>query len=356
MTTGVTPFRGDSLMVILMQHLQQIPTPPALINPELPPALSEVILKSIAKEPDARFPSASAMTIAVAEALNVPVPPELHASSTSSEGRGTSPYNPLQPSRPLGMTPIPSVPSDFQVVSPVITPPSAYLSPAHDGNNRQAALTTPVAGRPGGSAFGNVGMNTPSGTIPPSAPPVPPPARLFPRRRSTLFKVLLALLVVIVAGSGLLYAYFNANKASTAIAPNTVVGKVSFLSVSSPGVAAGTINELQIALSHVQNAPPHTQFYAWLLTGNENVLPRYWLLPAPTSDGNLTFTKTDPQLLANNPAFFLITAESANTGSPSFIPSARFYYAILTSPIKQPTPFDVRTCPQDSSHNVCFSY
>ncbi|HET9918439.1 MAG TPA: serine/threonine-protein kinase [Ktedonobacteraceae bacterium] len=351
MTTGVTPFRGDSLMVILMQHLQQIPTPPALINPDIPPALSEVILKSIAKEPDARFPSAAAMTIAIAEALNVPVPPELRTPITPSESRGMHSYNPLQPSLPLGITPIPSAPVDFQGVSPVITPPPAYLPPAHSGNNRQAALTTPVAGWPDGAALPNAGLNTPQ-----SAPPVPPPARLFPRQRKTLYKVLLALLVVIVAGSGLLYAYFTVNKVSSTIAPNTVVGKVSFLSVSSPGTAAGTINELQITIPHAQNAPSHTHFYAWLLTGSENVLPRYWLLPAPTSDGNLTFTKTDSQLLANNPTFFLITAESSNTGSPSFIPSARFYYATLTSPIKQSTPFDIRTCPQDSTQNVCFSY
>src|SRR5437899_11789303 len=67
MTTGVTPFRGDSVMAILMQHFQELPTPPALINPNIPPTLSEVILKSIAKDPNARFHSASAMHIAVAE-------------------------------------------------------------------------------------------------------------------------------------------------------------------------------------------------------------------------------------------------------------------------------------------------
>src|SRR5260221_6507386 len=77
MTTGVTPFRGDSLMAILIQHVQELPTPPALINPHISPALSQAILKSISKDPDARFPSASAMTIAVAEPFNMAVPPEL---------------------------------------------------------------------------------------------------------------------------------------------------------------------------------------------------------------------------------------------------------------------------------------
>src|SRR3989440_4448868 len=92
MTTGVTPFRGQSLMVILMQHFQQLPSPPALINPHLPPALSEVILRSIAKDPDARFSSASAMTIAVAQSVNIPVPAELRKPSATPGTGGATPF------------------------------------------------------------------------------------------------------------------------------------------------------------------------------------------------------------------------------------------------------------------------
>src|SRR5207248_9414226 len=103
MTTGITPFRGDSVMAILIQHFQEVPTSPALINPNIPPALSEVILKSIAKDPDARFPSASAMTIAVAETLNVPVPVELMKPSVPPDINGATSHNPLQPTWPHGM-------------------------------------------------------------------------------------------------------------------------------------------------------------------------------------------------------------------------------------------------------------
>src|SRR5579859_4861803 len=73
-TTGLTPFRGESLMAILRQHIQDAPTTPALLNPMISPALSAVILKSIAKKPEDRYASASEMTIALAQALNV-VPP-----------------------------------------------------------------------------------------------------------------------------------------------------------------------------------------------------------------------------------------------------------------------------------------
>src|SRR5215467_2005926 len=75
--TGIPPFRGDNPISIMMQHYSAMPTPPGVINPQVSPALSAVILRSIAKDPDARFSSASAMTIAMAEAFNVPVPAEL---------------------------------------------------------------------------------------------------------------------------------------------------------------------------------------------------------------------------------------------------------------------------------------
>ena len=96
--TGVTPFQGDNPIAIMMQHLQEMPTPPILLNPNIPPALSEVVLKSIAKDPADRFPSASAMTVALAQALDVPVPASLAKTSSLT---AEPDYNPLQPPSPV---------------------------------------------------------------------------------------------------------------------------------------------------------------------------------------------------------------------------------------------------------------
>jgi serine/threonine protein kinase len=86
MLTGVTPFRGENPFTVLMQHYNASPPLPESINPNISPALSSVILRSLAKDPYERFPSASAMTITLAEALDVPVPVELNQqfSSTNS--------------------------------------------------------------------------------------------------------------------------------------------------------------------------------------------------------------------------------------------------------------------------------
>src|SRR6184192_383537 len=45
--TGITPFRGENPLAIMMQHIHEIPTPPALINPNVSSELSVVIIRSI---------------------------------------------------------------------------------------------------------------------------------------------------------------------------------------------------------------------------------------------------------------------------------------------------------------------
>lgn len=69
--TGVPPFRGESPISIMMQHVNALPTPPNLINPNIPVALSEVILRALAKDPIARFASASILATAIAEACSM---------------------------------------------------------------------------------------------------------------------------------------------------------------------------------------------------------------------------------------------------------------------------------------------
>jgi serine/threonine protein kinase len=66
--TGTVPFRGENSTSILSQHIRTLPTPPALINPVVPPVLSEVILRAIAKDPTARFPDVSTFAAAIADA------------------------------------------------------------------------------------------------------------------------------------------------------------------------------------------------------------------------------------------------------------------------------------------------
>lgn len=75
MCTGALPFSGDTPADLLMQRIHSAPIPPASINPQLPPALSAVIMRALARDAAARFPGAQALVTTVANALNMR-PPE----------------------------------------------------------------------------------------------------------------------------------------------------------------------------------------------------------------------------------------------------------------------------------------
>ena len=55
MLTGRTPFDGNSPVAIAMQHIQDPPMPPSQLNPNIPPALEEIILRCLEKVPEMRF-------------------------------------------------------------------------------------------------------------------------------------------------------------------------------------------------------------------------------------------------------------------------------------------------------------
>ncbi len=56
--TGELPFQGDSEYAVMTAHLMQNPKPPVGVNPQIPHALSEIILKALAKDPVLRFQTA----------------------------------------------------------------------------------------------------------------------------------------------------------------------------------------------------------------------------------------------------------------------------------------------------------
>jgi serine/threonine-protein kinase len=57
--TGRLPFDGDSVMKIVMAHIQTPPPPPRRLNPRVPPELEAVILRCMAKDPAQRYAKVS---------------------------------------------------------------------------------------------------------------------------------------------------------------------------------------------------------------------------------------------------------------------------------------------------------
>jgi serine/threonine-protein kinase len=68
MLTGRPPFEGTSADVAAA-HLTQRPLSPRVHNPDLFPALDAILLKALAKQPASRYQSASALAVALHEAV-----------------------------------------------------------------------------------------------------------------------------------------------------------------------------------------------------------------------------------------------------------------------------------------------
>ena len=58
MATARPPFSGDSPVSIAYKHVKEEPTPPAAINPAVPPGFEAIIMKALAKQPELRYQSA----------------------------------------------------------------------------------------------------------------------------------------------------------------------------------------------------------------------------------------------------------------------------------------------------------
>jgi len=59
MVTGQVPFTGATPVAIAYRHVREMPTPPRMLNPDIPPALEAVCLKAMAKAPDERYQTAA---------------------------------------------------------------------------------------------------------------------------------------------------------------------------------------------------------------------------------------------------------------------------------------------------------
>lgn len=84
MLTGVQPFEGDSPLAVILKHVHDQPPSIRAVNPDLPPALDDVIQRSMAKDPQDRFPSGRSFIQALRKSLKTipagdvspePVPP-----------------------------------------------------------------------------------------------------------------------------------------------------------------------------------------------------------------------------------------------------------------------------------------
>ncbi len=117
--TGRVPFEKDLDAAIIWAHVEETPTMPTVLRPELPPEIDEVFGRVLAKRPDERYGSCREFVEAARMALGVFGP---GTESSVAYGITADPQT-----RPRGVTPArrPSVPPDQFSWSGRISQPSA---------------------------------------------------------------------------------------------------------------------------------------------------------------------------------------------------------------------------------------
>ncbi len=70
MAAGRVPYEAELPLEVMMQHLNSNLRPPREINPDLPPAVEQVILKVLRKNPDERYQTATELAQALEQAIS----------------------------------------------------------------------------------------------------------------------------------------------------------------------------------------------------------------------------------------------------------------------------------------------
>ena len=181
--TGKLPFQGDSQYSLMTAQLNQQPPSPISLRADVPPALNEIILMAMAKEPADRFQSADAFCNAL---KSVPV------SALPSPGTTFAPASrtPVSPDDTLMGTLAPGAGAMGRMASPPATTQAAVRVPVPPAQPRSPSAIPTVPMAPALVAAAE------------SAPPayVPPPARSSSRGLWMAIGVLLCAGVIIGAG------------------------------------------------------------------------------------------------------------------------------------------------------------
>jgi eukaryotic-like serine/threonine-protein kinase len=128
MVTGQRPFQSGSDYSIMAAHVKEAPKPPLELQPTLPPALNEIILMAIAKDPGARFQSAAAFRNALSQvrgggAAARPAATTVDAHNAPTMVEPPAAAKPQPPSPPRALVPAISSASPPSVIS--MAPPAA---------------------------------------------------------------------------------------------------------------------------------------------------------------------------------------------------------------------------------------
>jgi serine/threonine-protein kinase len=111
MLTDKTPFTGETPIEIAMKHLNETPSPPSELRPEIPPELDQIVLRALAKDPHERYETADEFSADLDRLeAGLPVAPETSAAATAVLA-GTAATQILSPDAGTRVLPPPGPPT-----------------------------------------------------------------------------------------------------------------------------------------------------------------------------------------------------------------------------------------------------
>ena len=323
--TGTLPFQADGPVALAMQHVNGTPTSPDLINPNISPALANVIMHGLEKDPTKRYATASALLKALKDALKGT---EI-TNATEDDNYATSvavnePDEADTPNTPN----MPNTPDAADA-------PTYLISQVHA---QTASPSTPAKAQPVATEDAPTVITAPR-TEPPKEPKAEPLRR---KRRPLLIGLVCLVIAALVGGTFLVLPRF------TTPAPPPVQGDAGTLNFLNSGQynqdgSAGITDQVQVDFTTLAAPDAGKAYYAWLLTDARNQKQQSLSL------GKLTVNNGKGQIVFNGDekhsnllalySRFVLTLESATTPptQPGPKSSWRYYGEIPNIPIPSDT-------------------
>jgi serine/threonine-protein kinase len=160
MLTGRTPFDGDTPVAVAMQHIQDTPVPPSELNPGIPQALEDIIMRCLEKIPEMRFRDGSQL----ARALET-----LGEADASEMATNQFLVSQLHPAEPITFNDMPARPGNARGAPVATSSPNQGLgSTTSPGAMTAYNNQSPQAGQMGYTPYGMMAAD--SGTTRPFFP------------------------------------------------------------------------------------------------------------------------------------------------------------------------------------------
>ncbi len=222
LTTGKSPFKGDSVTEIIIEVLETNPIPPSVENEAIPPALDAVIRKCLEKHPDDRFQSVPELMAALHSARAQPATSMLqpHAAQLAPTVASASFPNTRTPSFASGVASTPSFTPGPQ------TPFPQLGATPHPGADPRGYTPVPA---PGADLLGHAPVPAAAPAVAPSTDGTMHPwnvqgdARAAPRKRSSAEYLAAVLLLVVIGGGigGYVWIRSHSSDATSAASPTS---------------------------------------------------------------------------------------------------------------------------------------